>query len=78
MFVKNPKTMLLLVLSLSDIFLYNVVIYCSFYVIQGAKAWYIPSSMCGILGIFVSSLIVMLPETKRNSITRYSRRYENY
>lgn len=44
--------------------LFNVEIYCKFYVIQGAKAWYIPSTVCGILGIFVSSLVLMLPETK--------------
>ncbi|XP_025414879.1 solute carrier family 22 member 5-like [Sipha flava] len=30
----------------------------------GAKAWYGPSMVCGILGIFVSSLVLMLPETK--------------
>jgi len=31
---------------------------------KGAKAWYIPSTVCGTLGIFVSSLVLMLPETK--------------
>ncbi|XP_001945084.3 organic cation transporter protein [Acyrthosiphon pisum] len=36
------------------------------YVVEllGAKAWYIPSTVCGMLGIFVSSLVLMLPETK--------------
>ncbi|CAH1735950.1 organic cation transporter protein-like isoform X2 [Aphis gossypii] len=36
------------------------------YVVEllGAKAWYIPSTVCGVLGIFVSSLVLMLPETK--------------
>ncbi|CAI6362935.1 unnamed protein product [Macrosiphum euphorbiae] len=33
--------------------------------ILGAKAWYIPSTVCGTLGIFVSSLVLMLPETKK-------------
>lgn len=32
--------------------------------LQGAKAWYIPSTVCGTLSIFVSSLVLMLPETK--------------
>ncbi|KAF0757358.1 organic cation transporter protein-like isoform X1 [Aphis craccivora] len=32
--------------------------------ILGAKAWYIPSTVCGALSIFVSSLVLMLPETK--------------
>lgn len=36
----------------------------SCFYIQGAKAWYIPSTICGILGIFVSSLVLLLPETK--------------
>ncbi|XP_022169796.1 organic cation transporter protein-like [Myzus persicae] len=31
----------------------------------GAKAWYIPSTVCGTLSIFVSSLVLLLPETKR-------------
>ncbi|XP_028044482.1 organic cation transporter protein-like isoform X1 [Rhopalosiphum maidis] len=31
----------------------------------GAKAWYIPSTVCGTLGIFVSSLVLMLPETNK-------------
>lgn len=34
------------------------------WIFQGAKAWYIPSTVCGALGIFVSSLVLMLPETK--------------
>ncbi|VVC28385.1 Major facilitator superfamily domain,Major facilitator, sugar transporter-like [Cinara cedri] len=36
------------------------------YVVEllGAKAWYIPSTVCGILCIFVASLVLMLPETK--------------
>lgn len=36
------------------------------YVVEllGAKAWYIPSTVCGVLGILVSSLVLMLPETK--------------
>lgn len=35
---------------------------------QGAKAWYIPSTLCGILGIFVSNLVLMLPETKGTTL----------
>ncbi|XP_027836144.1 solute carrier family 22 member 6-A-like isoform X5 [Aphis gossypii] len=33
--------------------------------ILGAKAWYIPSTVCGALSVFVSSLILMLPETRK-------------
>ncbi|XP_050430687.1 organic cation transporter protein isoform X2 [Adelges cooleyi] len=32
--------------------------------ILGAQAWYIPSTVCGLLSIFVSILILLLPETK--------------
>ncbi|XP_025199225.1 solute carrier family 22 member 16-like isoform X2 [Melanaphis sacchari] len=31
----------------------------------GGKAWYIPSTVCGIFGIFVSSMVLVLPETKK-------------
>ncbi|XP_050521701.1 organic cation transporter protein isoform X3 [Daktulosphaira vitifoliae] len=36
------------------------------YVVEllGAKAWYIPSTLCGLLSIFISFVILLLPETK--------------
>jgi hypothetical protein len=34
------------------------------FLLQGAQAWYIPSTICGAAVLFAGLLVLMLPETK--------------
>jgi hypothetical protein len=39
-----------------------------FFLLQGAQAWYIPSTICGAAVLIAGLLVLMLPETKDKEI----------
>jgi hypothetical protein len=38
------------------------------FLLQGAQAWYIPSTICGAAVLIAGLLVLMLPETKDNDL----------